>query len=62
MQVRNDIIRGLTPAQVNAAAKAIDANALTWVVVGDLSKIEAPIRAMDLGTVTVVDADGKPVK
>ncbi len=62
VQVRNDIIRGLTPAQVNAAAKAIDPAALTWVVVGDLSKIEAPIRAMDLGEVTVVDADGKPVK
>ena len=34
---------------------------LTWVVVGDLSKIEAPIRALDIGDVSVVDADGKPV-
>jgi hypothetical protein len=43
------------------AAKAIHPDALTWVVVGDLSKIEQPVRALDLGEVTVVDADGKPV-
>ena len=61
VEVRNDMIRGLTPAQINAAAKTIDPNALTWVVVGDLSKIEAPIRALDIGEVTVVDADGNPV-
>jgi predicted Zn-dependent peptidase len=61
VEVRNDIVRGLTPAKVNEAAKAIDPNALTWVVVGDLSKIEAPIRAMGLGDVTVIDADGNPV-
>jgi hypothetical protein len=30
-------------------------------VVGDLSKIEQPVRALDLGEVTVVDADGNPV-
>ncbi|MCI4569093.1 pitrilysin family protein [Lysobacter sp. CFH 32150] len=54
-------IEGLTPAQVANAAKAIDPNALTWVVVGDLSKIEQPVRALNLGEVSVVDADGKPV-
>jgi hypothetical protein len=43
------------------AAKAIEPNALTWVVVGDLSKIEQPVRALGLGEVSVVDADGKPV-
>ena len=61
VEVRNAIVRDLTPAQVNAAARAIDPNALTWVVVGDLSKIEAPIRALNLGEVTVVDADGNAV-
>jgi hypothetical protein len=30
-------------------------------VVGDLSKIEAGIRALDIGPVQVIDADGKPV-
>jgi predicted Zn-dependent peptidase len=54
-------IEGLQPAQVADAAKAIDPNALTYVVVGDLSKIEQPVRALNLGQVSVVDADGKPV-
>ena len=49
-------------AQVAQAAKAIDPNALTYVVVGDLSKIEQPVRALNLGEVTVLDADGKVVK
>lgn len=43
------------------AAKRIDPNALTWVVVGDLPKIEAGVRDLKLGEVKVVDADGKPV-
>ena len=54
-------IEAMTPAKVDAAAKAIDPNALTWVIVGDLSKIEQPVRALKLGEVTVLDADGKPV-
>ena len=54
-------IEAMTPAQVNAAAKALDPNGLTWLVVGDLSKTEAPVRALNLGEVTVIDADGKPV-
>ena len=58
---RADEIRAMTPDQVNAAAKALDASGLTWLVVGDLSKIEAPLRALELGEVTVLDADGKPV-
>jgi predicted Zn-dependent peptidase len=52
-------LKALTPAQVAAAAKGIDPSALTWVVVGDLSKIEQSIRALKLGEVTVIDADGK---
>ncbi|KFN45931.1 M16 family metallopeptidase [Arenimonas metalli] len=54
-------IEALTPAVVQQAAKAIQPEALTWVIVGDLSKIEAGVRALDLGEVQVVDADGKPV-
>ncbi|MDG6348780.1 pitrilysin family protein [Luteimonas sp. 8-5] len=52
-------IKALTVEQVAEAAKAIDPDALTWVVVGDLSKIEQPIRDLALGEVTVIDADGK---
>ena len=33
----------------------------TWVIVGDLAKIEPGVRALNLGEVQVVDADGKPV-
>ena len=54
-------IEGLTPAQVAKAAGTIDPDALTWVVVGDLDKIGAPVRALELGTVQVLDADGNPV-
>jgi zinc protease len=51
-----------TDANVRAAAtQIIQPGALTWVIVGDLSKIEQPVRALDLGAVSVVDADGKPV-
>ena len=55
-------IEGLTPEQVKAAAAAIDPDALTWVVVGDLKQIEKPVRALKFGEVSIVDADGKPVK
>ncbi|HBD19068.1 MAG TPA: peptidase M16 [Arenimonas sp.] len=53
-------IEGLTPEAVHAAAATIRPEALTWVVVGDLSKIEQGVRALELGEVQVVDADGKP--
>ena len=35
---------------------------MTWVIVGDLKQIEAPIRALNLGKVEVLDGDGNPVK
>ncbi|HEY5935159.1 MAG TPA: pitrilysin family protein, partial [Kofleriaceae bacterium] len=55
-------IQGMTPAQVNTAAKTLRADSLTWVVVGDLKKIEAGIRALKLGEVKVLDADGKVLR
>ena len=54
-------IEAMTPAQVAEAAATIDPATLTWVVVGDLSRIEGPVRALGLGEVTVLDADGRPV-
>ena len=54
-------IEALTPAQVAQAATTIDPGALTWVVVGDLDQIEVPVRSLELGTVQVLDADGRPV-
>lgn len=53
-------IEAMTPAQVREAASMLDPNTLTWVVVGDLKQIETPVRALKLGEVTVIDADGVP--
>ena len=58
VDVRRGRIEALDPAGVNAAAKTLDPKALTWVVVGDLSKIEAEVRALGLGEVSIIDADG----
>ena len=55
-------IEAMTPAQVQEAARRINPDALTWVVVGDLKQTEAAVRALKLGEVTVIDADGNPVK
>jgi zinc protease len=55
-------LTALTPSDVNASAgKLIHPDALTWVVVGDLSKIEKPVRALNFGEVTILDTDGKVV-
>ena len=55
-------VSALTPAQVQAAAAAIKPAGLTWVIVGDLSKIESGVRALKLGDVKVLDADGAVVR
>jgi zinc protease len=53
------LIDALNAASVNAAARADFApDHLTWVVVGDRRRIEDDIRALDLGPVTIMDADG----
>ncbi len=54
-------IEAMTPAQVAEAARTLDPARLTWVVVGDLKQTEAPVRALGLGEVTVIDSDGNPV-
>jgi predicted Zn-dependent peptidase len=56
-----------TEAQTDAAVRAaatqiIHPEQLTWVIVGDLQRIEPGIRALNLGPIQVLDADGKPVK
>ncbi|MGB7211233.1 MAG: pitrilysin family protein [Gemmatimonadales bacterium] len=43
------------------AKRYIDLDHLTVVIVGDLAKIRAPIEALHLAPVVVLDADGKPV-
>ena len=55
-------VAAVTVDDVNrTSGKLIHPDALTWFVVGDLSKIEAKVRALNFGEVTVIDADGKPV-
>ncbi|GAC1632646.1 MAG: hypothetical protein NVS9B10_27320 [Nevskia sp.] len=52
-----------TPAQIAAAAKKlVQPEALTWVVVGDLSKIEVGVRKLALGPVQVLDGDGRVLR
>ena len=56
-------LAAVTPSQAQQAGRrhmAIDAP--TLVVVGDLSKIEAPIRARNLGTVEVWDREGNKLR
>jgi predicted Zn-dependent peptidase len=55
-------VEAQTDEQVNAAAKeVVKPDALTWVVVGDRAQIEKPVRELNIGTLQVLDADGKPV-
>ncbi|HTD04000.1 pitrilysin family protein [Undibacterium sp.] len=56
-------VMSLTPDQANALAKRyVLPKQLIWVVVGDMSKVEAGIRSLNLGEVHKIDADGNPVK
>jgi zinc protease len=53
----------LTPAELNAlAARVVLPRQPVWIVVGDMSRIEAPIRALNLGTVRRIDVEGKPLE
>jgi len=44
------------------AKKFIQPKHLVWVVVGDMSKVEAGVRELKLGEVHKIDADGNPVQ
>lgn len=55
-------LAALTPSDVSRAAARLDPSDVIVVAAGDLSKIEAPIRALNLGTVEVWDASGKKIR
>ncbi|MCP1372551.1 M16 family metallopeptidase [Dyella lutea] len=62
VQTLKSRIQAQTDAEVNDAAReVIHPGQLTWVIVGDLSKIRGPLEKLDLGAMQVLDADGKPV-
>jgi predicted Zn-dependent peptidase len=52
--------QALTAADLSAAARVVDPARMTWVVVGDRARIEAPLRALNLGTVEVRGATAPP--
>ncbi|OOG59421.1 pitrilysin family protein [Rhodanobacter sp. C03] len=63
VQTLKSHLEAVTPAAAEVAIKEIvQPTAITWVIVGDLKKIEAPVRALNLGEVQVIDADGQLVK
>jgi len=56
-------VAAVTPADITrVGGSKVRPDAVTVVVAGDLSRIEAPIRALNLGTVEVWDADGNKVR
>jgi zinc protease len=56
-------VRGLTVNDLShAGKKLVHPDQLVWVVVGDRSKIEAPLRELGWGEIQFLDADGNPVK
>ncbi|HKP76984.1 MAG TPA: pitrilysin family protein, partial [Longimicrobiaceae bacterium] len=55
-------VAAVTPADLTRMAAPKLSDNLTIVVAGDLSKIEQPLRALNLGTVEVWDASGTKVR
>jgi zinc protease len=63
VQTLKQRVDGVDQKSAEAALTAVlKPDAFTWVIIGDLRKIEAPVRALNLGEVHVIDADGNPVK
>ncbi len=57
-----DAVRTVTLADVRAQAdRVLQPDNLVWIVVGDRVVIEEKIRALDLGEMRFLDADGNPV-
>lgn len=53
----------MTPAMMAELAKsAFKPDAMVWVVIGDLSKIEANVRALNLGDVEIWDEQGNKLR
>lgn len=61
LQKEPDELQKASLESVNAAAKKYAApSGATLLLVGDLSKIEAGVRDLNLGEVVILDAEGKP--
>ena len=56
-------VLALNPDSANVIAKKlIQPDHVVWVVVGDMSKVEAGIRELNLGEIHKIDADGNAVQ
>jgi zinc protease len=56
-------LSGLTPEDIlDVARRRLTPDALTVVVAGDLAAIEAPVRALELGTVEVWSSTGEQIR
>ncbi|HEU4531099.1 MAG TPA: insulinase family protein, partial [Steroidobacteraceae bacterium] len=56
-------VNALTREQLAAAgARLLQPDSITWLVIGDLAKIEQGVRKLGLGEVQVLDADGNVVR
>jgi zinc protease len=56
-------VMAMTPESANEIAKKyILPDHLIWLVVGDMSKVEAGIRELNLGEVHKLDTDGNPIQ
>jgi zinc protease len=56
-------VLAVTPDAANEIAKKyIQPSHLVWIIVGDMSKVEAGIRELNIGQVHKIDPDGKPVQ
>ena len=57
-----DRVSGISLKDVQKAAKeVIHPESLSWIVVGDRAKIVEEIKALNLGEVIFIDADGNPI-
>ncbi len=55
-------VKTLTDAQLNEAAKKfIHPDEITWIIVGDLSKVEKGIAELNYGEIIRLNPDGQPV-
>ncbi len=58
-----DMLRKLTLANIKeSATRVIKPNNLTWVIVGDRSKIESGIKDLNLGPIKYIDTEGNEIK
>ena len=62
-EVADNTAKTESPAEQisGAASDVIQPGEMIWVVVGDRQKIESGIRELEIGDISVLDADGRPL-